>query len=277
MTNLNRFLSQGIFCMSVIAAASQAAHAGVFAVVASPPRFELSGAPGETVRASVEISNADAEAGIYSIQTNDWTLDEGGGPQFQQDLTEGSCRPWVALERLKFTLNPKAGRKLRFEVQIPKDAKPRQCRFAVMVSQDEGSLSNIMAGSLPVPLQGRVAIIVYLNVGDVKPNLSIGEMVVREKGKAKVIQLTAKNDGEAHDRLEGVLKATDAAGKSFELTIVQTPVLPGETRTLEIQTVNDAERGVTAPKEIAFPVTVKGVLESESGKKFTIDQVVKSQ
>lgn len=89
--------------------------------------------------------------------------------------------------------------------------------------------------------------------------------------------MTAKNDGEAHDRLEGVLKATDAAGKSFELTIVQTPVLPGETRTLEIQTVNDAERGVTAPKEIAFPVTVKGVLESESGKKFTIDQVVKSQ
>ena len=143
-----------LLVLAALAAMLQGGVAGAatFAAIASPPRFELSGKAGDTLRESLEITNVDVEPGNYRLFTNDWTLDANGGAVLQDALAPGSCRPWVALERRSILLNPNANRKIRFEMQIPPGTPAGECRFALMIEQDESTLSNAMAGNLPVPV-----------------------------------------------------------------------------------------------------------------------------
>ena len=247
-----------------------AAHAATFAAVASPPRFELVGKPGETVRQSVELSNADVEPGNYRLFTNDWQLEPGGGPVFQDALAADSCRPWVALERRSIVLNPNAVRKIRFEVQIPANAPAGECRFALMVEQDEGTLSRAMAGNLPVPVQGRIAVIVYVRVGEAAPKLRLLDVRVNTINGLPIPVAKVVNEGLAHDRLDGVLVATDADRQQINFAISQRPILAGETRELPFA-VYLADSADKPPAKWRAPLHIKGTLEAESGLKFPID------
>ncbi|HEX4327453.1 MAG TPA: hypothetical protein VH105_11585 [Burkholderiales bacterium] len=247
-----------------------AAHAAMFAAVASPPRFELAGKPGETVRDSVEISNADIEPGNYRLFTNDWVLDSGGGPAFEDALAANSCRPWVALERRSIVLNPNAVRKIRFEVQIPADAPTGECRFAIMIEQDEGTLSRAMAGNLPVPVQGRIAVIVYVRIGDAAPKLRLLDVHLAEVNGQQVPVAKVINEGLSHDRLDGVLGATDADRQAINFAVSQRPILAGETRDLPFS-VFVADPGEKPPAKWRMPLQLKGTLEAESGLRLPID------
>lgn len=246
------------------------AYAAAFAAVASPPRFELAGKPGETVRDAVELSNADLEAGNYRLFTNDWQLDAGGGPTFQDALAANSCRPWVALERRSIVLNPNSARKVRFEVQIPADAPAGECRFALMVEQDEGTLSKAMAGDLPVPVQGRIAVIVYVRIGDAAPKLRLLDVHLADINGQPTPVAKVVNEGLAHDRLDGVLNTTDADKQAIYFAVSQRPILAGETRELPFAvTVPDASE--KPPAKWRTPLQLKGTLEAESGLKIPID------
>jgi hypothetical protein len=250
--------------------AQGAAQAATFAAVASPPRFELAGKPGETVRDAVELSNADVEPGNYRLFTNDWQLDAGGGPTFQDALGANSCRPWVALERRSVVLNPNSARKIRFEVQIPADAPAGECRFALMVEQDEGTLSKAMAGDVPVPVQGRIAVIVYVRVGDAAPKLRLVDVHLADINGQPTPVAKVVNEGLAHDRLDGVLSTTDADRQAINFAISQRPILGGETRELPFSAVmpDNTEK---PPTKWRTPLQLKGTLEAESGTRIPID------
>jgi len=259
-------------CASVLAAALCAGPAGAatFAVVASPPRFELSGKAGDTVRDTVEISNADVEPGNYRLFTNDWLLDAAGGPSFQDALAPGSCRPWVALERRSILLNPNVNRKIRFEVQIPPGTPAGECRFALMVEQDESTLSQAMAGNLPVPIQGRIAVIIYVRIGDAAPKLRLVDVRTDNvNGQATPVARVA-NDGNAHDRLDGVVEGVDADGQKINFAVSQRPILPGETRELpfSVYLADATEKPIIKWRT---PLQLKGTLEGESGLKIPLD------
>jgi hypothetical protein len=246
------------------------AAAATFAAVASPPRFELVGKAGDTVRETVEISNADVEPGNYRLFTNDWKLDPIGGAAFQDELSPGSCRPWVALERRSIVLNPNVNRKIRFEVQIPPGTPAGECRFALMVEQDESTLSQAMAGNLPVPVQGRIAVIVYVRIGDAAPKLRLVDVrMVAINGQATPVARVA-NDGNAHDRLDGVVEAVDADGQKINFAVSQRPILPGETRELpfSVYLADATEKPIIKWR---MPLQFKGSIESETGLKIPFD------
>src|SRR5450755_4444406 len=76
-----------------------AAHAQGFAALVSPPRFELAAKSGKTVRSVIEVSNRSTAPARYLIHTADWSLLPDFSVNFHDDLQEGSCRPWVAIER----------------------------------------------------------------------------------------------------------------------------------------------------------------------------------
>jgi hypothetical protein len=256
------------FCTGFLYA-SQAA-AATFAAVASPPRFELSGKAGDTVRDTLEISNADAEPGNYRLFTNDWTLDPSGGAAFQDELAAGSCRPWVALERRSIVLNPNVSRKIRFEVQIPPGTPAGECRFALMIEQDESTLSQAMAGNLPVPVQGRIGVIVYVRIGDAAPKLRLVDVSLASVNGMPTPVARVVNEGNAHDRLDGVVGAVDGDGQKINFVVSQRPILPGETRQLpfSVYLMDAAEKPIIKWRT---PLQFKGSLEAESGLKIPLD------
>lgn len=237
-----------------------------FALAVSPPRFELNGKPGTPIRNVIELSQVDIRPGNYTVRTADWTFKPDGSVDFTEPLAPDSCRPWVGIERKDLMVTPGRPYRYRFEVTPPADAKPTECRFAILI---EGKEQSAGAG-VPIGLSARVGVIVYVAIGDVKPALSVLGGAVQPLNGQPVPVLKVRNDGTAHGRLSGFLNGTDASGTALEFTAATSPILPGETRNIALSATRPGN--ADAQVQVRFPVTVRGKLEwGESGSS-TIEQ-----
>ncbi|HPE58989.1 MAG TPA: hypothetical protein PLB10_01520 [Thiolinea sp.] len=239
-------------------------QAGGFSAAVSPPRFELKAESGQVVRQVLEIynmSNADEQ---YDIRSNDWSL-QGDNLTFSEALTPGSCRPWVRLERRKVTVRRADKRGFRFEIHVPPGTPAQECRFALLV-EGLNPAANRVGGNLNLPANGRLAVIVYLAVGDAAPKLNI--QTIRLAGGKAVLQIS--NQGLAHGRLQGTLAGTDARGQALDFSVSSMPVMPGETRLLELTPHLNGKRHSGA---LNAPLHLKGRLYWNDGA-FAIDKRV---
>jgi hypothetical protein len=232
------------------------AHAQGFSALVSPPRFEDSAKPGATYRNVIEIDNLSTQSSHYTIRTADWNLLPDGGVQFADELAAGSCRPWVGIETAELTLPAKGKRRYRFEVQVPADAPRGECRFALMIEGDPEPGQD----GLPLPVSGRIGVIVYLAIGDAAPRLEVtGQRTARIEGR-DVPALLVRNDGDAHGRLQGFVDGTDAAGRRHAFAPSTLPILPGETREIALQP--QADDPASPPPALQFPLRLQGRLDS---------------
>jgi hypothetical protein len=226
-----------------------------FALAVSPPRFELSGQPGARVREVIELTHGAGKTGSYKLKTADWTLRPDGAVEFSDELQPGSCRPWVAIERREIEITAGRPYRFRFEVAPPADTPPMECRFALMI---EGQQPTDAPG-MPIALGARIGVIVYMTVGDAAPALELAGTSIGKVDGKPVPVLKIRNSGNAHGRLAGFLKATDADGNTLELQAATSPIMPGETREIPLQATRpgDTETAVA----VHFPATVSGKLE----------------
>jgi hypothetical protein len=242
-----------------------------FSAVVGPPRFELRARPGSVLREALDIANDNLDYADFAIRSADWELAGDGSVIFREaDLAAGSCRPWVKLERRDIRLGPQGKRKYRFEVQVPPEAPPGECRFALLIEGKEPSAAE--AGLIKLPMQGRIAVIVYVAVGDAKPKLEFRSLQLSSFNGKTVPSITLANTGNAHGRPDGILEARDANGKSLEFSISPSPLLPGTTRTLPIWP-NDGPDG--KPVAFDYPLRLKGTVEWEGGQ-HKIDTVLRN-
>ena len=240
-----------------------------FAALVSPPRYELVVEPGQVSRQVLEITHMGTQTTPYRVFTADWTLAPDGSVSFFEPLQSGSCRPWVALERRELSLSAKAKRRFRFEVAVPPDAAPGECRFAVMIEGDE---LKVKAGdSVSFPAAARIGVVVYLTIGKGAPVLEVAGAAVDNLAGKLTPTLQIRNIGNAHGRLSGILDVTDAVGAKFEMSPETLPILPGETRKIVLSAVPEDKIAQSAK----FPLTIKGNLEW-ADKKTTLNQVFKA-
>ena len=238
-----------------------------FAVAASPPRFELEAKPGQVVRRTIEIANSASRASKLSVKTADWTYRQDGSVIFSEELAPGSCRPWVAIERHDLTISPGKSYRFRFEVAPPAGTAPMECRFAILL---EGEDEHTGTGGVQVPFNARLAVIVYLEVGDVQSRLSVvGSGVDLLNGQPTPV-LHIRNDGAAHGRLDGFLSGVDSADAKLDFVPSNAPILPGETRHVPLLATRRGDPDT--PANVQFPVTVKGKLEWGKNESQEIEQ-----
>ncbi|MDH4189929.1 MAG: hypothetical protein OEW21_06970 [Betaproteobacteria bacterium] len=261
--------------LSLVAAALTApgaAQAQGFALHVSPPRFELKTKPGEKLREAIQVTNPSFVLGRYAAHTADWTLSELGTLQFSEgDPAAGSCRPWVRIERRQFTVPANATRAYRFEVLVPDSAPAGECRFALMLGSDPAAEQGVRIGQASFPVGGQIGVIVYVAVGGAQPKLVFKGLRKETVDSAVLPVAVIENTGNAHGRPEGVLRATDASGREFEMTVSEIPILAGQTRSVPINLVN--ADGKTAGK-FTFPLKLKGTIEWDGGKQ-DIDETVR--
>lgn len=236
--------------------ASTCAMAQEFAAVISPPRFEDRAAPGKTYRNVFEVTNVSSRPARFTVETADWALDASGAPVFSQSLSPGSCRPWVGIEANELRIGSGAKRRFRFEVAVPADAPRGECRFAIMVEGEPG----VPQGGVPLPVSGRIGVIVYLAIGDAAPVLEVVRVDSMDFNGQRVPALTVRNTGDMHARLDGWLAGVDGTGQRLVLVPDNGPVLPGMTRTLPL--VPQTEDGDMTPV-VTWPLRIKGRLDAE--------------
>lgn len=269
----------GAGLVAALAFAAPPASADDFALSVSPPRFELSAQPGQTVRAVAELSNASDAATQLNFATAEWDLTPQGGVALSEALKPGSCRPWVAIERRQTTLQAKMQLRYRFEITPPADTPPTECRFAILVSGSERRVSP--TANVTFSISGQIALIVYVAVGDVKPRLQVVKAdVVSLNGQLTPV-LVVENSGTAHGRLSAFLSGVDAKGIKREFVPVTLPILPGETRVIALNVdegqdaiETDQSKSVPAskPAAIAYPLKISGTI-NDTENSFPFDGV----
>lgn len=243
-----------VLCLLACLYAADCAAAG-FAALVSPPRFELSGKDGSTLRQVLELTNSATAPARFRLHTADFTLGADYGVVFHDELQPGSCRPWVAIERPVVSLPAGGTIRYRFEVQVPKDTPAGECRFAILIEGDEPAIAK--AGEMQMPIVGRIGVIVYVVVGDGAPKIEFfGPEVVSHNGQ-QVPALRVHNSGNAHTRMGGFLAGKDATGKKYDFTPSDLPILPGEDRVVLLTPSTSDDQSPT----LSFPVTVQGTLE----------------
>lgn len=236
-----------------------------FAAYVSPPRFEVTVAPGATLRQVIDIQHVGRQKGNYRVYTNDWTLGADNTVNFSDALAPDSCRPWVAIERREFQLNPGSRYRYRFEITPPAGTPPRECRFALMI---EGLDAAQVQGSVNFPVGGRIGVIVYAAIGGAAPQLDITAFRVEPVNGQATVMMDVQNSGNAHGRLEGFVDGTDANDQRLEFSPTDMPILPGETRRIALLPV--AVEGKPTPS-VAYPLRIKGQLEWGS-ERIAVDQ-----
>lgn len=250
---MRRLLLTTTLSLAVLAASNVRAEG--FAALVSPPRFEVSGKAGTTLRQVIEITNRSNTPSEYRIHTSDFVLGPDYGVAFHDELLPGSCRPWVAIERPLVALPGGGTARYRFEVQVPADAQPGECRFAIMIEANEPSLAK--AGGVQLPVVGRIGVIVYIEVGDAAPQIEVfGPATVNHNGQ-QVPALRVHNAGNAHTRMSGFLTGKDATGHKYDFTPSDLPILPGEVREVLLTPSTPDDTNPT----LTFPVSVQGTLE----------------
>lgn len=244
------------------------ALASEFALAVSPPRFELALKAGERSRQVLEITNASAAATTFGVRTADWSLGMDNSVTFHEELQPGSCRPWVSIERRELTVAGGRPYRFRFEVNAPADAKPRECRFAIMLEGQE-QVSRAENGPA-IPFSARLGVVVYVAVGGAAPELSVVSSGVQVVNGKPTPVLQVRNSGAAHGRLAGFLSGTDVANTVLEFAPVNTPILPGETRTIALTATRPGDQDTAV--QVRFPVTVRGKLEWGKDQTQNIEQ-----
>lgn len=246
---------------------SAMAAAADFAVAVSPPRFELQIRPGEHTRQILEITNSATGQSSFKVKTADWTLAADGSVVFEDALRAGSCRPWVTLERRELTVQSGRPYRFRFEVSPPPDAPAAECRFALLL---EGEDQTAQTGSLAIPYNARLGVIVYVGIGNVVPKIEIVGAAVQNVNGRPTAVLKVKNTGTAHGRLSGFLSGTDAGNTSLEFAPTPSPILPGESRDIPLTASRPGNPDM--PVTARFPLTIRGNLESGSDQSQAMEQ-----
>lgn len=241
------------------------AVSGPFEIAASPSRFEISGKSGVRVGQSLDIYNVGKLPAEVALRTLDWSYSTDGNISYFDELQPNSCRPWVTLERKAVVVNPSSKRIFRFQVDIPGDAPRGECRFMIAIEGIEPAYKALLesgGASLSLPVNGRIAIAVYLSISGAESRLELTEIGMRDiKGK-RTPTVTVTNTGDAHGRLEGSLDVIDTKGVAFELIPEGTPVMPGQTRILTLVVKTETRIAAIEP---VYPVKVNGILDWEKG------------
>ena len=265
--------------LAALAMFGSAAAAAQFAAAVNPPRFEIAVDPGATSRQVLEITQAAPGSTTYRVYTADWTMDADGALAFYEPIQPGSCRPWVAIERHEVTVTMGTRARYRFEVAPAADARPQECRFALMI---ESKPQDVPTGDSSFPMSGRIAVIVYAAVGGAKPLLESPSAGLDTLDGQPTPTLVVVNRGNATGRLGGVVQGRDASGATVELAPDSIPVLPGQTRRVPLRRYEPPPRvlagGLTAPPAQPappwqWPLAVRGTLQSGSGARLEIDRV----
>lgn len=255
--------------ITALAIALAPCSAQAFNSVVSPPYFDLKAKPGAVLRESLTLTNLESTPARFSVMTGDWDITEQGQVVFLEGKPRpGSCRPWVRIERREITVPGRLSRPFRLEVEVPADTKLSHCHFAVFFEGLAEAAPPFKPAddkaSAGFSIAGRLAVVVYVTIGDAGPRFEIRGFGTEQVGERVYPLVTIYNAGDAYGRPSGILQARDTTGQTFEMVVEQVPVLPGHSRPVRI--LPDDPAAPMPPLRYFLPLQLKGAIEWRGGK-----------
>lgn len=208
-----------------------------------PPVLDLSGDPGQTVKAQINLRDVSPNKLVVTNEINDFVAaGEDGTPKILLDKGETSpysIKSWITVLP-SFTLVPKQVQTLSVTVKIPTNAAPGGYYGVIRFTGTPPGLEGT-----GVSLSASLGSLVFLKVnGNAKEKLSVAEFYASNDGtktqlfEAAPIGFTERiqNTGTIHEQPTGQITVTDMFGKTLAHVNVNLPprnILPGSIRKFE--------------------------------------------
>lgn len=219
----------------------------------APPVLNLTGNPGQVLKAQISLRDVSNGALLVTGEVNDFTANgEDGTPKIIMDDSEPSpysLKSWVA-PLSKLLLEPRQIENLPVTIRIPANAAPGGyygvVRFTATAPELDGQ---------GVSLSASLGALILLRVnGEAKENLTIEEFSVATTGGTVKTMFEStpiafiqriKNNGNIHEQPTGQVVITDMFGKKIAGVNVNLPprnILPQTVRKFE-QTLDKSVLG----------------------------------
>ena len=240
------FLIAGISSVVFLGSVAHAESGQAFTI--SPPLVELEADPGQTVQATIKLTNVSAGDLSITVQANDFgSKNETGEPNIifdDKEPTPYTLKGWVDIPD-NFMLASKETKTLTVPIAVPSTAEPGGHYGVIRFTG-----ASAAGGENDVALSASIGSLVLLRVsGDVKQNANVEEFYSAapdfskqsffEYGPVTLVS-RIRNDGNIHVKPTGTVTVKDMYGK-----VVQTQRMNG-----------DPENNADAPRSI-LPQSVR--------------------
>jgi len=260
-------IPKGILAGLLVLCLSSGAQAGL-SIEMSPARMEIQANPGKTVRAVVKLRTRGRATQKVEVTKGFFGLTDDCTPVFDppKDAPQ-SAAAWISLSNTSFSINPNQEKLLRLEISVPAQAQTGGYRAAIFFTPPQPDTKTKKQGAT-LFLQGRLALLIYVTVGEAKPDGEIKAWEWRrlQPGKPDKIAFQVTNRGTAHLRLAGVAQVSDNQGKKYEAMVAGLPVLPGRTAWIPLE----FQESGPVP---GSPVSINAAIDLGQGEKRIYAQV----
>ena len=217
--HLARFLVLVAALLGAATSTSAAAQVNGFGI--DPAKLEFVVAPGATAMGSVTVLTRN-DALPLVVRLEDLLIDAAGEVRFFDASTlERSAAPWLSVTPNAFTVPAKGSTTVTIKVKAPADAKLNGTYWTTVAFTP-----NIARGSGGLTINVRVALVVYVNVGQQSPKALAANL--KWDAVNGLFKFTFQNKGNTVSRPKGMLTLVNAGGvKVATIPVDDFVCLPG--------------------------------------------------
>lgn len=206
----------------------------------SPPTFEFSANPGDSVSNSIRVENITDEPLAVSVDVRNFSaLGEEGQVNLSREENAYSLAAWIKVMPDKVTIPAKEIKTFEYAINVPKNAEPGG-RFGSIVFS---TAPKPVAGGSGVSVGQEVGALVFLKIaGEVRENAKVESLVTSSKlyeyGPVK-FESRVRNLGNVQFKPKGTITVTNMFGKVVATIPVDSRnVLPGAIRRMDAEWKN---------------------------------------
>ena len=221
------------FWASPALAQAQDAHDVTLSV--SPPVFEMTANPGDTLENKIRLSNRSNQPQKISVLKLNFTArGEEGGVNLSEDGNTFSLASWITLAEENITIPANADHIFDFTISVPAAAEPGG-HFGSIVFK---AAPNPVAGGTGSSVSPEIGTLLLVKVaGDIKEKASIAEFKAEpnfyEKGPFTLVT-RLHNQGNVHFKPRGTITISNMFGQEVEkIDFDERNVLPDSIRRFE--------------------------------------------
>ncbi|MCL4367510.1 hypothetical protein M1563_05080 [Patescibacteria group bacterium] len=200
----------------------------------SPPTFEISANPGDTLQNTIKLTNLTNDPLNVSVDRRNFTaIGEEGAVGLTNEETTFSLASWITVDPEQVTVPAKQSYIFSFKINVPLNAEPGG-HFGSIVFRTGGVKQN-QAGAAVTQELG--SLILLKVAGDTTTKASVASFNsaqnLWEYGPV-VFDTRVTNEGNVHVKPTGTITITDVLGqKVATIQLDQRNVLPGATRKVD--------------------------------------------
>jgi P pilus assembly chaperone PapD len=230
---MNKFI---VIATAVVAAAGLCEPARAeMSLDVSPIRVTVRMEAGEDYTNALRVLNSGKDPVRLRAYLEDWDLDEVGTPIFRPAGTlNRTASPWVDVAPADFLLEPGQTEFVRFTIRVPKDVMEAGYHGTILL--ETLPLNRAESGQRQMFVQGRIACMMYVTVGNPSKTAAITELTTIRRDGQNYLRVQVANTGDDFIRLAGdmtVRRGDETVNEGTALPDV--PVLPGSRRWLELE------------------------------------------